>query len=301
MTSRFLTLAAILMILFGGSSIAQTTEPAGVEPASEAAAAPATDEAGEAPATGTAVREPNDEAAVRALDRVLSTHPREVRQVVGLDPSLLTNQEYLSRYPELAAVVAEYPQLSRNPRIFLSRAGYHGNQPPRQASAGEAVAEMIAIMGTVLIITFGVIWLIRTVIEQRRWSRLARVQTEVHTKLLDRFSQSEDLLRYIQSPAGSRFLESAPIQVSTEPRGALVSSGTTMLWSLQIGIIIAAGSLGIVLMSWAFGEGATDAMALGVIGLFIGIGFAASGIVSSILSKKFGLLPSEPASRPAGE
>ncbi len=54
-------------------------------------------------------------------------------------------------------------------------------------------------------------WLIRTFIDYRRWLRLTRIQTDAHTKLLDRLTSNEDLMAYIQSPSGRRFLESAPI------------------------------------------------------------------------------------------
>ena len=54
-----------------------------------------------------------------------------------------------------------------------------------------------------LAIASGVIWLIKTLIEHRRWSRLSKIQTDVHNKLLDRFSANEDLLAYIQTPAGT--------------------------------------------------------------------------------------------------
>src|SRR5213075_3016398 len=85
-------------------------------------------------------------------------------------------------------------------------------------------------IGTVvLLITSGLIWLIKTLIDQRRWSRLSKIQTDVHTKLLDRFSSNEDLLTYIQSPAGRRFLESTPISVDA-PR-ALSSPISRILWS----------------------------------------------------------------------
>lgn len=160
---------------------------------------------------------------------------------------------------------------------------------------------MLAIVITVLIIATAVMWLIRTIIEQRRWSRLAKVQSEVHGKLLDRLTQNEDLLRYIQSPAGSRFLESAPIQVSTGSRWPAFAPASSMLWSLQIGIIVAAGSIGVLLVSSFLAEGARELLAMGVIGLCIGLGFAASGIVASIVSKRLGLEPGEPAARPAGE
>ena len=41
----------------------------------------------------------------------------------------------------------------------------------------------------------------------RRWQRLTKTQTDAHSKLLDRLTSHEDLLAYIQSPAGKRFLE----------------------------------------------------------------------------------------------
>jgi len=70
-------------------------------------------------------------------------------------------------------------------------------------------------------------WLIRTIIDYRRWSRLSKVQAEIHTKLLDRFSSNEELAAYIQSPAGSRFLESSPIRLDPGPRSLGGESETT--------------------------------------------------------------------------
>ena len=71
-------------------------------------------------------------------------------------------------------------------------------------------------IGTVILaIASGVIWLVKTLIDHRRWSRLSKIQTEVHNKVLDRCSSNEDLLAYIQTPAGRRFLESAPIPMES--------------------------------------------------------------------------------------
>ena len=76
----------------------------------------------------------------------------------------------------------------------------------------------IAGFSVFLVITFVLIWAIKTLIEQRRWSRLSSIQTEVHSKLLDRFTSNEELLAYIQTPAGKRFFESAPIPLEAGPR-----------------------------------------------------------------------------------
>ena len=67
-------------------------------------------------------------------------------------------------------------------------------------------------IGTVVLaVVTGVVWLIKTLVDYRRWSRLSKIQTEVHNKVLDRMQSNEDLLAYIQTPAGRRFLESTPI------------------------------------------------------------------------------------------
>ncbi len=83
------------------------------------------------------------------------------------------------------------------------------------------------------------VWVIRSIIDHRRWLRLSRVQAEVHTKLLDRLTTNEDLLSYIQSPAGRRFLESAPITMDSEPR-ATTAPISRIIWSLQAGLVLAA-------------------------------------------------------------
>ena len=42
-----------------------------------------------------------------------------------------------------------------------------------------------------LAIAGAVIWLIKTLIDHRRWSRLSKIQTEVHNKVLDRCSRTK--------------------------------------------------------------------------------------------------------------
>ena len=84
------------------------------------------------------------------------------------------------------------------------------------------------------------VWLIRTLVDYRRWNRLAKVQTDFHTKILDRFTANNDLLTYIQSPAGSKFLQSTPIMLDAAPRSMGAPLGR-ILWSLQGGIVLACG------------------------------------------------------------
>ena len=46
------------------------------------------------------------------------------------------------------------------------------------------------------------VWLVRAVIQHRRWLKSSQVQADVHSKLMDRMTTNEELLAYIQSPAG---------------------------------------------------------------------------------------------------
>ena len=54
-------------------------------------------------------------------------------------------------------------------------------------------------------------WLIRSAIEYRKWLRVSKTHVDTHAKLMDRLTSNEDLVAYMQSPAGRRFLEAAPI------------------------------------------------------------------------------------------
>lgn len=283
MTARLTALTSILFLLLTGLAAGQETGTAAPEGAVPTGAA--------TPAELTI-----DTAAIRNLEQLLRAHPRELSSILALDPTLLASAEFRAKYPELAALVEQHPELARNPRLYIDRAALR-TVPVHSPSLD--IIEGVVVMATSLIFILAGMWLIRTIIEQRRWSRLAKVQAEVHGKLLDRFTSGEEMLRYIQSPAGARFLESAPIPVSAERRPVL--AGNSLLWSLQAGIVIAAGSIGLLLVSGRFEEAAPQVSAMGVIGLSVGIGFAASAILSSVLSRRFGLWQPEPSTRPGTE
>jgi hypothetical protein len=65
----------------------------------------------------------------------------------------------------------------------------------------------------ILFALFGfVAWLVFTTI--RRY-KTAKLQTEMHTKLLEKFGSGQELLAYVQSDAGKRFLESLAMEQRT--------------------------------------------------------------------------------------
>jgi hypothetical protein len=237
---------------------------------------------------------PSEEAQTRQqvrerFTRLLNQHPPEVAPLVAIDPTLLSNDPFLARYPELAQFVAAHPEIRRNPHYYAQELFNPIAWHPR--SSWQQTADAIGIGFVMLLIAFVLTWLVRTLIEQRRWSRLSRTQAEVHSKILDRFGSTEELLAYIKTPAGSKFLESAPIPLYVESGGPRTPM-PRVLWSIQIGLIVAAGGLGMLLVSGRFDrDTAQGFFAMGTIAACVGGGFILSAIVSMILARRLGAKP----------
>src|SRR5262249_35038757 len=101
-----------------------------------------------------------------------------------------------------------------------------------------------------------VVWVIRSVIEHRKWLRVSKTHVETHARLMDRLTSNEDLVNYMQSPAGRRFLEAAPIPLEAG-RKALSAPFGRILWSVQAGTVVAALGLGLIYASMRIGANAT--------------------------------------------
>jgi hypothetical protein len=224
--------------------------------------------------------------------------------VLRLDPGLLTSGDYLAPYPELAAFVARHPEIARSPSFYVGSPQDHDwSRDPARVAVGmwQDVMQGVFILGIFLVIISVFAWLIRTLIDYRRWLRLSRVQTETHTKLLDRLTSNEDLLAYMQTSAGRRFLELAPISLdsASRPLGAPLNR---ILWSVQAGVVLALGGIGMFLISRrSVPEVAGPVMAIGILAIAIGAGFVVSALVAWFISKRLGLLeprPQGPADTP---
>jgi hypothetical protein len=243
--------------------------------------------------TATAASSVYDSAETReALQAVLGKYPPQVAKVLKLDPALFGNQAYLANYPALAAFVAQHPEIAHTPAFYLESVWIPLDVAPE--SPAERVwrdtMEGVSIFFVILLVTGGFVWLIRTLIEHRRWSRLTRTQSEVHNKLLDRFTSNEEVLSYMQTTGGKRFLESAPIPMDAGPR-AVSAPISRMLWSVQVGLILAAAGVGLQFVGRSVEKTvAQPLLAMGVLAVAIGVGFLVSAFVSFVLSKRLGLL-----------
>ncbi|HEX7150391.1 MAG TPA: hypothetical protein VF618_02810 [Thermoanaerobaculia bacterium] len=216
---------------------------------------------------------------------VLQRHPSELATILVLDPTLLSNEAFLSGYPELASFVAKHPEVRKNPRFYLAQFRMAGDA----TRVFDQILEMLTISATFIGIAFALGWILRQVIEQRRWNRLSKQQSEVHNKILDRFASSSEVLDYIKTPAGTKFLEAAPIPLHA-PKAAPNTPATRIIWSVQLGVVAAIVGIGMVLLSTRFSaENAHGLFSMGVILFCIGGGFIASAGVSLVLSRRLGL------------
>jgi hypothetical protein len=270
--------------------------------ARDARPAPAAQTAQPAPVTPPPVayegdRRNADETRDR-LRQVIEQYSPSLFEVFRHDPSLLRNDQYLASYPGLAAFLQQHPEVGHNPGYFVGEPQWSRNRDPRTATidAWKDTIEHFTVIGAFGLAAFVLTWLIRTFIDYRRWLRLTRIQTDAHTKLLDRLTSNEDLMAYIQSPSGRRFLESAPIALDgggSKPVSAPVSR---ILMSLQAGVVLAAGGFGFIFASGRAVEDVGPGLfTIGVLAIAFGAGFFASAILAYGLSERLGLLAPPPA------
>ena len=232
------------------------------------------------------------------FEALLKRLPPAVGRVMRIDPSLMRNEAYLAPYASLAAFLQHTRRSYRTPATIWSTSstssGTRASPRTRAREAVRIVQQHAA--GSRQSCSgwqrprFALLWIIKTLVDYRRWYRTSKVQTEVHTKLLDRFTSNEDLMAYMQTPSGRRFLESAPIPIEGPTRsvGAPLSR---ILWSLQAGVVLAVAGLGILFVSGRVIEEVAQAVfALGVLVLALGAGFVVSAAASFLLSRRLGLL-----------
>lgn len=246
------------------------------------------------------VEQPDAQRTQQELSNLLQRYPPTLRDVLALDPSLLSNQSYLAPYPALANFLNAHPEVLRNPSFYIGAP--ERNRPPDRGAGvarvwEEMVTDVAVLTGFSLAISL-IAWLIHGFIDARRWSRLTTIQTEVHKKLMDRFTSNEDLLAYIQTPAGSKFLESSPIVLDASPRN-VAAPVNRILWTVQGGVVVIAVGAGLQIVGERvpFDVG-QPLRALGVLGIALGLGLVASAIISFMISRRLGLMerPSAPTS-----
>ena len=141
-------------------------------------------------------------------------------------------------------------------------------------------------------ITAGIVFLVRTVVEHWRWQRAMKAQTDLNTKLIDRFASSEDLLAYLQSPQGKTLTE-RPALPQAAPR-AMVRAAEPHLLVDAVGHRARRAGRRPHYCERGVRRNRTRHFlnGVGIVVLMIGIGFAVSAVVSYLLSQRLGLVQS---------
>jgi len=242
------------------------------------------------------------------LLKLLRTSPK-LTTVVARDPSLLANPEYVQRNnPELAIFLESHPEIVRNPDYYLftnlgpdegrtewalerrvwPEMEYQGSSDDGFISRSDVVPFLVflCILGALL-------WLIRVLLENRRWSRIFKLQTDVHGKLIEKFGTSQELLTYMDTEAGKRFLEAAPIPVDFKDGQSIPSPIARILTPLQIGVVSTLIGVGFFIVRHYSTHATLQLLAFGTMFLMLGLGFIISAALTWALGKHLGLVPTK--------
>ncbi|MFP5209136.1 MAG: hypothetical protein ACLGRW_07590 [Acidobacteriota bacterium] len=231
--------------------------------------------------------------------------------VVAIDPSLLADQEYVSRNnPELAQFLVQHPDVARNPEFYLfSKLSTRGGRrdqalkrvlwpemapPERERPAVSSIAGNITGMVALVCFFGSLVFLTRLFVESRRWSRTFKLQSEVHGRLIDKFSATQELAAYMETEAGKRFLEAAPIPLSAGPQQRMPNAVARVLTPLQAGIVLVLLGVGLLLLRHAGPGMGVPMLVLGTVVLMPGVGFILSAGITWVMAGRLGLMPERP-------
>lgn len=243
------------------------------------------------------------------LIRLLRLSPT-LTTVVSHDPSLLSNQEYVARNnPQLAAFLTAHPEIARNPEFYLFSHLKHEDGQPDEALEKAVWPDVYRAQnpqssfervwdGLIPLLAFAcglvaIILLARMFIENRRWSRIFKMQSDVHGRLIERFTTNQELASYMQTEAGRKFLEAAPLPIAFEQHQRVPSAIARILTPLQTGIIMVLLGIGLLLLRHTEPEMNTPMLFFGTVVLMPGIGFIISAGASWFLASRLGLMPSD--------
>jgi hypothetical protein len=223
------------------------------------------------------------DAARGALDRFLDAHPEIESDVLG-DPHRISDPSYIHEHPELQAFLESHPLVKADPRSFISARSWRFSQGGRNDT--EELLSYFIPFSVFVCMLLAVLWVVRTILENRRWNKSFKVHEDVHTKLIDKFASGQELTAYMESDAGRRLLEWTPPSIE----GRMPFAAGRILWSMQAGLILGLAGVGLLSVRRYVPDGAQPLLVFGMLGLTIGLGFCLSAVLSYGISKHLGLL-----------
>jgi hypothetical protein len=229
--------------------------------------------------------------------------------VVARDPSLLADQAYIARNnPELAQFMAAHPDIAKDPEFYLFSHLENGQgnreqalervvwpditpaEPWRPNPVADVVDKLTPLVG--LPVFFFIMFLIiKLFVEGRRWNRALKAQSEIHGRLIDKFSTSQELAAYMETEAGRRFLAVPSATTGSDFAQQMPNAVARVLTPLTVGIVMVLSGLGFIAIRNASPDTSTPLFILGIIALMPGIGFILSSGATWFVARRLGLLP----------
>lgn len=265
---------------------------------------------------------PSDDELISTREQVIALLRMSptLTQVIETDPAILSDQDYVTRTnPQLAQYLTQHPEVVRNPTYYLfsnipgsrgrrveslhsSTGNYNYNEPPTDAQVRQRFLENLMPFIVFIVFMGAFAWLIRIFLENRRWTRVFRLQSEVHAKLIDRFANNQELLHYMETEPGKRFLEAAPIPLAVDRNSPLPGGLARVLGPLQIGIVLTLLGIGLLILQHSLPDIADGLLVFGMLALMPGLGFIISALITWRISTRLGLMPTPalPSSEQSG-
>lgn len=125
---------------------------------------------------------------------------------------------------------------------------------------------------------------------RRRRARL-EAQAQLHSRLLEKLASPQDVVSFLETEGGRRFLDT----LSAARKNPI----QRILSSVQIGVILILLGLAFMVLAYVYGAMDKAPFPLGVIAVALGAGFVISAAISYRLSKEWGLLPEDSQKRPS--
>ena len=144
----------------------------------------------------------------------------------------------------------------------------------------EALVPAIAVPA----IFFSFAWVAKVFLDHRARMRIAQLQSDLHMKLLDRFSTSQEITAYLGSASAGKFLDVSAAEGSF--------SYSKVLGAMIDGLVLASTGIGLLLSKGAFAN-PDDIQGLTVFGTLLtslGGGFLLAAVATFVLAKSWGLI-----------
>jgi hypothetical protein len=128
------------------------------------------------------------------------------------------------------------------------------------------------------------------ILQNRRWARIFRMQAETHSRLMEKFGSSEELLKYMDTEPGRRFLQAAPIPIEFEQDRRLPAALARILAPLQLGVVLTLLGIGILSIRPTLSDISEPLLIFGIVLLMPGIGLLLSAGFTWWMTARLGLM-----------